>query len=120
MPGATMAHLRHMIGIITITGVLSSAHESINYPSTFSINRIFPNPFNPITKISFSVPFNSENLSLRIFDILGSMQAELANGTFEAGNYTVNWQASNKSSGIYFIELKAKQFRDIKKVTLIK
>ena len=48
------------------------------------------------------------------------MQAELANGTFEAGNYTVNWKASNKSSGIYFIELKAKQFRDIKKVTLIK
>ena len=34
---------------------------------------------------------------------------------FEAGNYTVNWKASNKSSGIYFIELKAKQFRDIKK-----
>ena len=118
--GNNGASSTHDSGIITITGVLSSAHESINYPSTFSINRIFPNPFNPITKISFSVPFNSENLSLRIFDILGSMQAELANGTFEAGNYTVNWKASNKSSGIYFIELKAKQFRDIKKVTLIK
>ena len=58
-------------------------------------------------------------MKISVYNILGSLQAELLNGTLEPGRHSINWDASKKSSGIYFIELKTDQFREIKKVTLI-
>ncbi len=110
----------HNPGIVTIDGILSNSKSLNNIPSHYSIDRIFPNPFNPTTKISFSVPVNGGNIKINIFNILGILQAELFNGRLEAGKYKIDWHASNKSSGIYFIELKTDQFREIRKVTLIK
>ncbi|MFL3007827.1 MAG: T9SS type A sorting domain-containing protein, partial [Candidatus Neomarinimicrobiota bacterium] len=109
----------HNEGTVTINDVLSNS-TSNSIPTHFSIDRIFPNPFNPITKISFSVPLNGEDIKISIYNILGSLQTELFNGTLESGRHSIDWDASKKSSGIYFIELKTDQFREIKKVTLIK
>tara|TARA_B100001250_G_scaffold364721_1_gene344984 strand:- start:173 stop:736 length:564 start_codon:yes stop_codon:yes gene_type:complete len=109
----------HNEGTVTINDVLSNS-TSNSIPTHFSIDRIFPNPFNPITKISFSVPINGEDIKISIYNILGSLQTELFNGTLESGRHSIDWDASKKSSGIYFIELKTDQFREIKKVTLIK
>ena len=86
----------------------------------FSIDKIFPNPFNPITNISFSVPMTEKEMKISIYNILGSLQAELLYGTLDPGRHSIDWDASKNSSGIYFIELKTDQFREIKKVTLIK
>ena len=97
--------------------MLSNSKAFNNIPTYFSIDKIFPNPFNPITKISFSVPMSEEGIKISIYNILGSLQAELLNGTLESGRHSINWDASKKSSGIYFIELKTDQFREIKKVT---
>ena len=110
----------HSNGIVTINGVLSNSENIHNMPNNFSIDRIYPNPFNPITIITFLVPLNDENVKINIFDILGTLQNELINDSFEAGKYEVAWDATNKSSGIYFIELKTERFREIKKVTLLK
>ena len=115
--GATSSHNE---GTITITDVLSVSNNSNVFPSSFSIDRIFPNPFNPITKVSFSIPIYQEEVKVRVFDILGSLEAELVNDAYESGKYTIDWNASNKSSGIYFVELKTEQFREIRKITLIK
>ena len=100
--------------------VLSVSNNSNVFPNSFSIDRIFPNPFNPLTKVSFSIPIYQEEVKLRVFDILGVLQAELVNDAYESGKYTVSWNASNESSGIYFVELKTEQFRKIKKITLLK
>ena len=110
----------HSNGIVTINGVLSSSENNHNIPNNFSIDRIYPNPFNPITNITFLVPLNDENVKINVFDILGTLQNELINDSYEAGKYEVAWDATNKSSGIYFIELKTERFREIKKVTLLK
>ena len=118
--GNNGASSSHNDGIITITDVLSVSNNSNVLPSSFSIDRIFPNPFNPITKVSFSIPIHQEEVKVRVFDILGSLEAELANDAYESGKYTIDWNASNKSSGIYFVELKTEQFREIRKITLIK
>ncbi len=110
----------HSNGIVTIDGVLSSSENNHNIPNNFSIDRIYPNPFNPITNITFLVPLNDENVKINVFDILGTLQNELIDDSYEAGKYEVAWDATNKSSGIYFIELKTERFREIKKVTLLK
>ena len=110
----------HSNGIVTINGVLSSSENNHNIPNNFSIDRIYPNPFNPITNITFLVPLNDENVKINVFDILGTLQNELINDSYEAGKYEVAWDATNNSSGIYFIELKTERYREIKKVTLLK
>ena len=110
----------HSNGIVTINGVLSSSENNHSIPNNFSIDRIYPNPFNPITNITFLVPVNVEYVKINVFDILGTLQNELINDSYEAGKYEVAWDATNKSSGIYFIELKTERFREIKKVTLLK
>ena len=53
-------------------------------------------------------------MKISIYNILGSLQAELLNGTLDPGRHSIDWDASKNSSGIYFIELKTDQFREIK------
>ena len=118
--GNNGASTTHNEGTVTINDVLSNSESFSSIPTRFSIDKIFPNPFNPITNISFSVPRIEEEMKISIYNILGSLQAELLNGTLDPGRHSIDWDASKNSSGIYFIELKTDQFREIKKVTLIK
>ncbi|MDP1678277.1 MAG: T9SS type A sorting domain-containing protein [Bacteroidota bacterium] len=88
--------------------------------SKFELSQNYPNPFNPSTQINFSVQSRSD-LSLKVFDVLGKEVAQVANGTFEAGVYNVNFDASNLSAGIYFYTLKTSNgFSQTKKMLLIK
>ena len=118
--GNNGASTTHNEGIITINDVLSNSESFDSIPSRFSIDKIFPNPFNPITNISFSVPMIEKEIKISIYNILGSLEAELLNGTLDPGRHSIDWDASKISSGVYFIELKTDQFREIKKVTLVK
>lgn len=88
-------------------------------PQTFNLKQNYPNPFNPITKIEFSIP-NDKFVTLKIFDILGREVAVPVSKNIKAGNYTVDFDASKLSSGIYFYRLEAGSFSDTKKMTLIK
>jgi len=91
----------------------------VEVPKKFNLSQNYPNPFNPVTKISFDLPEEGK-VELKIYDMLGKEAATLVNGVKTAGYYTVNFNASNLSSGIYFYRLISGNYSAVKKMTLIK
>jgi hypothetical protein len=93
--------------------------------STYKLSQNFPNPFNPSTKIRFTIP-GRENVSLNIYDIHGRLIRSLvSNSSFNAGTYDLNWDGKNQwgemvASGIYFSRLIAGKFTETKKMSLVK
>ena len=84
---------------------LAIYQTSSNLPEEFSISQNFPNPFNPVTSISFDIATMDE-ISLVVYDLSGKEVITLASGTFMPGSYLVNWDAVNNfgdaiSSGMY-------------------
>jgi hypothetical protein len=88
-------------------------------PNKYVLEQNYPNPFNPSTVISFSVAKQS-NVSLTIFNSLGQFVEELVNEELPSGNYNVQWRAVNLASGVYYYTLSASNFRESKKMILIK
>jgi hypothetical protein len=91
----------------------------INAPADFKLNQNYPNPFNPSTTVSFTIP-KASNVKLIIYNQIGQQVGELVNRNLEAGSYNYTWNAANQSSGIYFYELQANDFKSVRKMTLIK
>ena len=79
----------------------------------------YPNPFNPTTTIKYSLP-EAGLVSLKVYDILGKEVATLVNENKTAGSYSVEFDASKLSSGIYFYKLSSGQFTSVKKLILMK
>jgi hypothetical protein len=93
--------------------------ESFDQVEDFELLSNYPNPFNPSTTIKYSIP-TSEFVSLKVYDVLGSEVATLVNEEKPTGNYKVNFNATNLSSGIYFYTLKVGNFTQTKKLILMK
>lgn len=91
----------------------------IGVPKKFSLSQNYPNPFNPSTKINFELP-RSSNVKLSVYDITGKLASELVNEQRAAGYYTVEFNASNLASGMYFYRIEAGDFSATKKMMLIK
>ena len=85
----------------------------------FRLYNNYPNPFNPTTKISYQLP-EKNFVTLKVYDILGREIAELINGSREAGNHVVTFDASNLSSGIYYYQIKAGSLVQSQKMLLVK
>jgi len=75
-------------------------------PAEYSLSQNYPNPFNPTTRISFDIPVKS-NVRLSVFDVLGKEVVRLVEQSVGAGEYEVEWDASNMPSGLYFYSLLA-------------
>jgi len=88
-------------------------------PGNFTLQQNFPNPFNPSTQIKFSVP-EAANVKIIVTDILGREIVTLVNDNLNAGNYTVNFDAEALSSGVYFYTLITDDFKQSKKMILMK
>jgi hypothetical protein len=88
-------------------------------PSTYALNQNFPNPFNPSTKIRFSLPV-AETVRLMIYDVAGREVATLIDGRQEAGSFEVTFEGADLASGVYFYRLEAGSYTAIKRMTLIK
>jgi hypothetical protein len=88
-------------------------------PTTFGLSQNFPNPFNPKTVISYQLPVASMT-SLKIYDILGREIAALVNEVKSPGWYSIQWNAQNLPSGIYFYRLEAGSFVETRKLVLLK
>jgi photosystem II stability/assembly factor-like uncharacterized protein len=104
-------------GSVTIYNLAETV--TFGTPVNFELAQNYPNPFNPSTTITFSIPQKSE-VSVKIYDILGNEVATLVNESKEAGRYSINFNASKYSSGVYFYSIKAGNFTETKKMTLIK
>ncbi len=88
-------------------------------PSTFMLYQNYPNPFNPSTTITFRIP-NSAYVTLKIFDVMGREIAIPISRIFPAGTYSHRWDAGTLPSGVYFYRLEADEFRQSKKLILVK
>jgi len=85
----------------------------------YRLNQNYPNPFNPVTTISYELP-SSGFVKLEIFDMLGNTITTLVNEKQNTGRYDINWNAAGYSSGIYFYKLSAGEFKDTKRMILLK
>jgi flagellar hook assembly protein FlgD len=85
----------------------------------FDLGDNYPNPFNPSTTISYSLPTNG-NVQIKIFDVLGSEVAKLVDETKSAGKHSVEWNGSNYASGIYFYTITFDNQTLHKKMLMIK
>ena len=99
-----------------LTGVPNNQKE---VPNSYSLSQNYPNPFNPVTKISYSIP-KSSLVKLTVFDILGREVTLLVNDFRQAGAYSIEFNASNLASGVYFYRIEAGDFKDVKKMVLVK
>ncbi len=113
-------------GVIPIYGItfINSNVTAINQadnniPQNFLLDQNYPNPFNPSTQINYSIP-SAQKVTLKIYDELGKEVATLVNTEQAAGNYTVDFNASEFASGVYFYSIQAGNFMQMKKMILMK
>ena len=85
----------------------------------YALEQNYPNPFNPTTTIAFSIA-NKSKVKLSIYNVVGEEVVELVNREMAVGMHTINFDASNLVSGIYFYKLIANDFIETKKLLLLK
>lgn len=88
-------------------------------PDKFSIKQNYPNPFNPETNFKFSIG-RTANVNMRIINSLGEQVAVLLNEQRQPGEYSINLNGSSLPSGIYFYRFTAGDFKEVKKMVLLK
>ncbi len=113
LTGAETIWRRNLAEIISVQLI------STNVPKQFTLYQNYPNPFNPTTSISFDIA-TKESIKLILYDIVGHEVVTLVNQELNAGCYSVDWNANNYTSGIYFYKLMTRRFSDSKKMILIK
>ena len=101
-------------GVLSGVNILSSEN-----PQHYLLSQNFPNPFNPVTNINFSIPKTS-NVRLAVYDVNGRELEILINQNLSAGTYNADWDASKYSSGMYFYKITAGEYSQTKKMSLIK
>ncbi len=97
----------------------SEAIEVSATPATFTLEQNFPNPFNPTTTISFEMP-EAGFVTLKVMNLLGEEVATLISETRAAGRHTIDFNASNLSSGVYLYTVSSGIYTATKKLTLMK
>ncbi|MBK8983191.1 MAG: T9SS type A sorting domain-containing protein [Ignavibacteria bacterium] len=96
-----------------------SSEVIVGVPDKFSIAQNYPNPFNPSTKIDFQIPADGK-VKLAIYDNSGKEIAVLTDEVKTAGYYSVNFNATDLSSGIYFYKIEYNGLNKVMKMTLLK
>ncbi|MBK8944150.1 MAG: T9SS type A sorting domain-containing protein [Ignavibacteriae bacterium] len=100
-------------------GIKTDINNNFPLQKSFLLKQNYPNPFNPTTNINYSVP-KSQNVKIIIYDMLGNEVKTILNELKIAGNYSINFNGENLSSGIYFYRLIAGENILTKKMTYIK
>jgi hypothetical protein len=97
----------------------SEGRVNVGAPTAFSLSEAYPNPFNPTTSMTLAVP-QAGNVSVQVYNIMGQVVATLASGHMDASTYTLTWDASNASSGMYFVKAEAAGNVTTQKLVLMK
>jgi len=111
-----ISHTSNSGGPIFYVGFVPNGN---NVPAIFRLYQNYPNPFNPYTTIKIDISRNS-TINLLITDILGRQRYLVKDQYLNAGTYAFNWDSRNESSGIYFYTLVSDNYRDSKKMVLVK
>ncbi len=106
-------------GVFRSINSITKIETSETKAKIFALHQNYPNPFNPTTTIKYSVG-SHQFVSLKVFDVLGNEVSTLVNEEKSAGNYSVDFNASHLSSGVYFYTLKAGSFVESKKMIFLK
>ena len=105
------------------TGYFGTSYELNNVKpylqNEYRLEPLYPNPFNPTTTISYSIS-NAEHVMIEVYDIRGRLIDKIISGFQPVGNYSVKWDASKFTSGVYIISMEAGIFRENRKVLMIK
>ncbi|MCB0727602.1 MAG: T9SS type A sorting domain-containing protein [Ignavibacteriae bacterium] len=96
---------------------INSNNSSIS--ENFKLYQNYPNPFNPVTTINFSIP-RQGNVTLKVYDVTGKAVKTLINEQRAAGIYTVSFDGNNLPSGAYFYRLESGEFKEVKRMILVK
>jgi len=108
-------------GLLTVNSVSTVPEENIMIPKDYELKPAYPNPFNPVTTISFVVPDHSVGeSSLQIINLTGHIVEVLLEGNIQPGNHSIRWNAAGHSSGVYFARLVTKDYISTQKLVLLK
>ncbi|MCB0281105.1 MAG: T9SS type A sorting domain-containing protein [Calditrichaeota bacterium] len=110
--GAGMSGIIH---VVNTTGITVTDGKILDY----QLSQNYPNPFNPSTTIEFSLP-KSEFTTLKVFNMLGRAVTTLVSEQLGAGNYSFRFDGTEMASGYYYYKLQAGNFREVKRMILIK
>lgn len=91
----------------------------VGAPGKYSLSQNYPNPFNPVTKISFTIAAAGQ-VTLKVYDISGREVRTLVNEVKNPGFYTVDFNGSNLSSGIYIYKISSGNYSETKKMTIVR
>ena len=92
---------------------------AVSVPTAFYLSEAYPNPFNPTTSMTLAVP-KAGLVSVHVYNVMGKVVATLANGYMDASTYNLTWDASNASSGMYFVKAEATGSVTTQKLVLMK
>ena len=109
-------------GLFTVVNGIVNGIETLDdyvLPTEFDLYQNYPNPFNPTTTFNYQVPEISF-ITLKVYDVLGNIIANIVNEEKTAGKYQVEFDGSSLASGIYFYQLQAGSFIETKKMVLMK
>ena len=106
-------------GYLTPEGTTAIENDDDIIPNAYILKQNYPNPFNPTTTISYEIPTNGK-VVLSIYDMTGCLVATIVNENQSAGYYSVDWDASRYSSGVYFYQIEADGFQQVKKMSFVK
>ncbi|MDC0165319.1 T9SS type A sorting domain-containing protein, partial [bacterium] len=98
--------------------------QELDMPLAFSLHQNYPNPFNPTTSLRYDLP-NDGLVNITIYDMMGKIVKTLVNGSQTAGFKTIQWNATNNknepvSAGLYLYTIQSGNFKQAKKMVLLK
>ncbi|SVD03352.1 uncharacterized protein METZ01_LOCUS356206, partial [marine metagenome] len=88
-------------------------------PNKYALRQAYPNPFNPVTTLSFALPIETE-VSLKVYNLQGREVISLVDQNMEAGYHSVVWNADNYPSGVYFVKMVTGKYLSTQKLMLVK
>ena len=104
---------------LLVSEVQTATGSTIIIPTEYTLHPAYPNPFNPVTNISYGIPLET-HISLNIYNVEGKKITTLTEGIKSAGTHIVEWNAEGFPSGVYFVKLDADGFSETQKLMLLK